>query len=643
MRLVKIGVAAVSVKVGDFAGNMKRLIKVIEAAKKEKIHLLVTPELCISGYSLEDRIFWTDIARNSWGTLAEIAAICDDIAVLMGLPVIHNQKIYNGAALVCDKIIRGMVLKKYLPTYSIFYEGRNWAAWPGGVAEINGVPAGELVFRLPFGMVTAEICEDLWSASSPARERTRLGAEIVCNPSASPFTPRKNEERKRLVMGAAASYKTVYAYANLLGCDNSRLVFDGGGIIATPSALVCEGPLLSKRHWTLSSAVVDLGEIERVRLENSTWRQDTGAGAADSRVMIIDAEGPAFTPAPMREYVSHLPESFYVPRAHRRPRTTHPALDELFDALALGLRDYFEKVNAFDCFLIALSGGRDSALCLLVAIQAAKMLDEGRAAARYAERIRTVYLPNAALSSTETQRAAQALAEEMGVPFQVVPIEEETEVALAKAAEIVGGESKVSDIARQNLQARIRGAMMLNWANSVGGLVLVTSNLSETAVGYSTTGGDNQGGYSPIANVPKTVVTELLAYLAERDRIKSLAQVLEIPPTAELAKDQQDEKDLMPYAVLDDLLYLYARRRLSLAECWRTVCLRFPEYDKEALRAWTADFAQRFAANQWKRDQHPVALKVMDLDLDPKTGFRFPVTQSIQYELDELGRAKTKT
>ncbi len=184
--------------------------------------------------------------------------------------------------------------------------------------------------------------------------------------------------------------------------------------------------------------------------------------------------------------------------------------------------------------------------------------------------------------------------------------------------------------------------MILNWANSAGGIVLVTSNLSEMAVGYSTTGGDNQGGYSPIANVPKTLVSELLEYLSERDDIRSLRDILAMPPSAELAPDQRDEDDLMPYVVLDDLLYLYARRRMPLVDCWRVVCKRHPDHDPEQLRKWAKDFAQRFASNQWKRDQHPVALKVMDLDLDPKTGFRFPVMQSIQYELDDLKDAKVR-
>jgi NAD+ synthase (glutamine-hydrolysing) len=635
MRLVRIGTAAVSVKAGAFSENLRRLRAVVSAAREDGVHLLVTPELCISGYSLEDRIFWADIAKYSWQYLNEFAGGCRGISVFTGLPVRINAMMHNAAAFIHDGRVRGLILKKYLPTYSIFYEGRNWTAWRGGVTEVNGVPAGDLVFRLPWGMVTAEICEDLWSANSPARARVAAGAEIICNPSASPFTPRKNEERKRLVLGAAASQKAVYAYANILGCDSSRLVFDGGGLIAAPDSLISEGPLLSMKAWTLASGVVDLDQIARIRSENTTWREDVSDGDRSGAIQIIETGG-GYVPAPVTDWAAQMPSSFYTapPAAEREDRD--PALDELFDALTLGLRDYFEKAGAFERFLVGLSGGRDSALCLLIAVAAAKAVREGEDAENFADRVRTVYLPHDQYSSSATEAAARGLAKELGVPYKVVGISEEADVALRKAAEMAGGEENIAPMARQNLQARIRGAMMLNWANSAGGLLLVTSNLSEAAVGYTTTGGDNEGGYSPIANVPKTMVTRLLEYLARRDGIRALKEVLAIPPSAELAPDQRDETDLMPYVVLDDLLYLHARMRYSLAECWRIILRRHPDHDPEALRAWTADFGRRFVANQWKRDQHPVSMKVMDLDLDPKTGFRFPVSQSIDYELEEL-------
>lgn len=638
MRLVNIGVAAISVKVGDFSGNMDRLRGVIAEAKSRGVHLLVTPELCISGYSLEDRIYWADVARESWRRLEELAPLTEGIAVMVGLPVRIESMVYNACAMLHEGRIRGLVLKRHLPTYSIFYEGRNWTAWTGGVTKVHGVPAGDLVFQLPFGGVTAEICEDLWSVSSPAQARVLAGAEIICNPSASPFTPLKNEERKRLVMGTASTLKSVYAYANLLGCDSSRLVFDGGGIIATPDTLVSEGPLLSRQPWTLTTGVVDLDDVARLRGENTTWRQDAAKKSPGETVEVVVCRGP-FAPAPLEYLTKQWPRTFFATETIHGDASRNRYLDELFDALVLGLRDYYEKVGVFQRYLIALSGGRDSALCLLLAVEAAKSFKAGNEAGRYAEHIATVYLPTTAHSSRATLKAAKGLAEELGVPFQVLPIDSEKQVAQELTAMLVGGQENVAHLAKQNLQARVRGAIMLNWANSVGGLVLVTSNLSEMAVGYSTTGGDNQGGYSPIANVPKTLVTELLEYLAKRDGLKSLRAVLDIPPSAELAPDQTDEADLMPYVVLDDLLYLYAKKRLCLADCWRAVCLRHTNQSPEQLRAWTADFAKRFAANQWKRDQHPVALKVMDLDLDPKTGFRFPVTQCITYELEALAAA----
>lgn len=639
MRLVRLGVSAVSVKVGDFTGNGARLSAAIDAARERDVHLLVTPELAISGYSLEDRIWWPHIAQQSWDALERLAERCRDISVFVGLPVRFNSLMYNAAALIHDCRICGLILKRYLPTYSIFYEGRNWAPWVDGVTEINGVPAGDLVFRLPFGMVSAEVCEDLWSGQSPALARVVAGAEIICNGSASPFTPRKIEQRRHLVSVAAGHLACIYAYANLLGCDSSRLVFDGGGFIATPEGILTEGPLLSKAPWTLATGVVDLDDVARARAENSTWRQEALAKRTGCEPTIINVPGPMPKPAPVADYVSQLPPSFFDAAPSTGGDESVRYLDELFDALVLGLRDYFEKVGVFERFLVAVSGGRDSALCLLIAVHAAQWLNNGRDAAQYAERVSTVYLPNKVYSSSATEHAARSLAEELGVPFRVVSISEEADLALDKAAEMAEGIDNVTPLARQNLQARVRGNMMLNWANSVNGLLLVTSNLSEAAVGYTTTGGDNEGGYSPIADVPKTVISRLLEHIAKRDGVKSLQNILDIPPSAELAPGQLDETDLMPYVVLDDLLYLFAKRRMALADAWRILCHRHKNHGPEQLRTWTATFGRLFVRNQWKRDQHPVSMKVLELDLDPKTGFRFPVTQSIDDELNDLDKA----
>ncbi len=644
MRLVKIGTASVSVKVGDYKRNVEYIKEVIREAIMQGVNLLVLPELAISGYSLEDRVFWDDIVSTSWEYLKIVAETTKSgIGVFVGLPVKKDVHLYNASAFICGGKIWGLILKQYIPTYHIFYESRYWSSWDSGTTEINGVPAGDLIFELPYGKVSAEICEDVWVPTSPSIERVLSGAEIICNLSASPFLPLKNLTRRQLIISSAVKLKSVYVYSNLLGYDGSRLVFDGGGIIATPEGRFVESTLLSYEPWILTTMVVDLDEVVRARKENSCWKLNSINAMKNSKAVSVKVDVCTNKLPSIKEWVEQFPRSLFIPDItssfSSNVRISENYFEQLFNALALGLRDYFEKVGVFEKFLVALSGGRDSALCLLLAVEASKHIEGGKYKNHYKQKIEAIYLPHKNFSRSETFECAKLLAEELGVPFKVVSIHEEAELALKKSAEIMGSEAGVKPITKQNLQARIRGAMMLNWANNVNGLLLVTSNLSEAAVGYTTTGGDNEGGFSIIANVPKTVVSALLEYLLETRGIKSLKKILSIPPTAELAPNQTDEGDLMPYRVLDDLIYLYAGMRLSLADCWKVICHRFPEFDKEQLRKWTEDFARRLIWNQWKRDQHPVSLKVLEPDFDPKTGFRFPITQSLEDEITKLRKA----
>ncbi len=282
--------------------------------------------------------------------------------------------------------------------------------------------------------------------------------------------------RNQLILADALRLKIVYIYSNLLGSDNSRLIFDGDGIIATPDGSIFTGPILSNKRWTLTSTVVDLDETTRIRKENSTWKAEALQYEQTNTTKRVYVEFPQFKPAPLKEWVSNFPPNLYIPTPYQENNTIeNNYFEQLFHALSLGLRDYFEKVGSFDRFLVALYGGRDSALSLLLAVEAAKNLKEGKEAGKYKDRVASIYLPHKDFSSSGTKTAAESLAKDIGIPFQVVSIHEETEIALKKAAEIIGGEDKVKPITRQNLQARVRGAMMLNWANNVNGLLLVTS------------------------------------------------------------------------------------------------------------------------------------------------------------------------
>jgi len=640
MRLVKIGVGSVSPRVGDLSGNRELIEQLIDHARDEGVTLLCTPELGISGYSLGDRVLWDGFPYRCFDEVERLAARCTDIDVFVGTPVPDESRIYNGLALLSGGAVTGITLKQFLPNYGIFYEGRQWTGWSQGATRIRGLPAGELLFRLPYGIVGAEICEDAWSVNAPSRRLALHGAEIIVNGSASPFTAGKQARRRRIVAGAADALMAAYAYANLLGCDSSRLVFDGGGMIAAPGHGLTEGKRLGPEGWALTTAVVDLDALESLRTANSTWRTTTLHADPDPtrpELITVDRAHKALEAA---EAPVQPGTSYFLPTSQPTHSSGSDLLDEILDALALGVRDYFVRAEAFDRVLVALSGGRDSALTLVAAWRAMLALPEDyKGGGAPAQRIACRYLPTRQYSTADTRLAAVGLANELGVEVNVISIQEEFELAQRMLERMVGEDGKIQPVALENAQARIRGAMMLNWANCVDGLVLVTSNMSEFAVGYFTTGGDNQGGFAPISGIPKTLVNRLLERAAERWSLSSIEAILALAPSAELSEDQSDEAELMPYSVLDDILFLYAADRRNPVDVWRLLCAKNPDEDPERLRGWVAQFVRLFAQNQWKRDQSPVGLKMLDLDLDPTTGFRFPVLQSLDDDLTRLAEA----
>lgn len=626
MKLIKTGLVSLSVRTGDFSGNTALLMDAIEEAGKAGVQLLIAPELAVSGYNLQSLGMWRDTARQSWASLAEIAAACDGMTAIVGVPVLYHGSLRSGAAVISDKIISGIVLRETA------------AAFPSLSridSLLNGVSAGQLSFDMPWGTLLPSFDTDTL-VSPPSFLNGDGCATVICCMAAVPFASGHAERRRIRMLDTARRLHGLCVHTNLLGTDDGRLIFDGTGLIAAPSGILEETHAFSAKQWTLNTVIVDLGELERTPPLLPVSLELEGAEGCCIGISCAQA---AFKPASVRAYAKQI--AAQAERAGRKSETnnSNQDLDAILHAIALGIRDYYRKAGVFREILLALSGGQDSALCLLAAVQAARMLAKDSGTDDYASFIQTLYLPNRALSSTAGHDAARALAEELHIPFRVVAIHEEVDIAFSKAVEIMESKKKVRPITRQNLQARIRGDIMLNWANNVDGLVLVTTNMSEVAVGYSTAGGDNQGAYSPLANVPKTLVSRLLAYLEERDGLQSLKKVLALKPSAELAPDQTDEDELMPYPVLDEIIHLHIGKRLSLSLCWRMLAEKFPDHGPETLREWIARFGKRFAASQWKRNQHPVAPKVLDYDLDAKSGIALPVLHRMQSELDDLKNA----
>ncbi len=622
MRLAKLAVASVSPTVGAVISNVDRLIEVARAMGEADVTLGAFPEQAIGGYPPEDLVQWRgflDGQRRELDRFAAETAAYRTVYVL-GLAVSVGAQLFNSAAVVHRGVIVGLVPKEKLPTYNVFYEGRTFSrGGPGLALEAGGVPLGDYLFAFDFGDVAVEVCEDAWSPDGPMRRRCYSGAEIVVNVSSSPYRMGIDSTRREMLATRAADNQAVLLYANAVGGQDG-LIYDGGGFLFQNGRLVFEAPRFELGWW---SAIVDLDRTRRLRMENTTWRSDCEAFRLQRetvpavRVTAPTADRSALT------YPSPDGGSFFLP-ASRGPAADprERALDDLFEALALGVKSYYEKTGAFKSLGIALSGGRDSMLTLLVAWRASQLITGGAA-------ISAFYMPSRH-SQPETRRAAQQLADELGASLMTVPIDEATDREVAAATEMLGGKP-ITELTRQNIQARVRGQRMWNWANSSGALFLQTGDMSEKAVGYTTIGGDLEGALSVIANVPKTVVIALLERLERRFGFKGVSATLATDPGPELADAQVAEHELMPFPVLDACLHLYAGEKMSPGEVATALKALFPQMDSATLDKCASRFTVLFSQSIYKWVQSPLSLHVGSLDLDRERALQMPVVQKNEW------------
>jgi len=639
MRLVRIALASANSTVGACRSNVARAVDLARAAAVDGATFVALPEQLIGGYPPEDLVQWRAFVGAQRAELARFAKETASLgcASAIGLVVARGANLYNVAALVHGGRVWGFVPKEKLPLYNVFYEARTIARGaPGLYDTVDGVPFGDLVFELDFGTVALEVCEDGWSPDGPMRRRSYAGAEVVVNLSASPFRLGIAETRREMIATRAADCQATVAYVNAVGA-NDGLVFDGGGFVAQNGRLL----LASARFREGVEAVtLDLDRTRRLRTENTTWRNDQEAFAAIApAVTRVTVDAPTrgrealVFPAPANK-------NFFLPQAERRePRSSarDAFCEELLDALALGVGDYFEKTGVFKTIGVALSGGRDSLLVLIVARRwidrrwAGRPEAERRAKAR--ELLRAFFLPSR-FSSLETSAAAEQVARDLDVPFAVVPIDDAFERELAAVEKMLQPGEALTAMARQNVQARVRGERMWTWANAAHGLFLQTSNMSEKAVGYVTIGGDGEGALSVIANVPKTVVNYVLDWLYETTKWEGIRLTLLKPASAELADDQEDERELMPFPVLDACFALFAGEKMSGDEVAQALAAVFPEHAAEKLDAWAARFVRLFSASIYKWAQAPISIHVGNLDLERERALQLPVVQRGEWQGD---------
>lgn len=659
-------IAAVSLNqtVGDWAGNARRVIAAIDAARATGARVLLTPELSLSGYSLGDRVLRRGTLEHSWASLRQILPHTGGMIVFVGLPVLHRGALFNAIAVCANAEIVGICAKENLATGDVEYENRWYSGWARGDVEEfvspdgERIPMGSLLFEADgVGRFALEVCEDAWKGNRPGSVYALAGATLLFNASASWFVLGKQAARRRMVRQISAEDTSCYVFASLLGCDDTRLIFDGALIMAQDGDVLTEGPRFRfGEEFELIDRVVDLDALIRRRMVSGSWRQQVEAlhrGELGTLPEVIAVRGDYGTagsaPAPEPFWIRGLaqaPVDASLAWVSAEGFVQRPLLEtdiphiELELALCLALREYTRKTG-IKRICLALSGGRDSTMCALIVERMLRYdnpsLNAADLKAEVERKFVTVWMETEN-SSSHTREAAAAVAAELGAKHLVANIQPLFDANVAMAEQMTGFDLDWSDakfdIPLQNVQARARGTLVWTIANLYDALLLTTSNLSECAVGYCTMDGDTAGGIAPIANVPKSLVSLWLDWAARTHGYKAVQRVFDVPPSAELrpsADKQTDEDDLMPFFVLDQLMFLFVQRGQDPIEMfdalWPSLRERYSG-DPKAFAAHIRKFVKKMCQAQWKRERFAISFRVTAFDLDPKTGFRFPPVQA---------------
>jgi NAD+ synthase (glutamine-hydrolysing) len=654
VKLVKLAAAVVNTTPLAWDANQRVIVAAIEAARAEQVSVLCLPEMCISGYGCEDAFHAPGTHLMAMRVLHELAPHSRGMVVSVGLPVFHHKALYNAACLLVDGRIVGFAAKRFLAGDGLHYEPRWFKAWPSGargVLETGDAeyPIGDLYFDVGGVSVGFEICEDAWVANRPGSSLSLRGVDVILNPSASHFAFGKFGVRQRFVTEGSRAFGVAYVYANLLGNEAGRIVYDGGALIASGGELVARGSRFSFADFEITSAVIDVVANRMELARRGSYQPELDQGEAGE--IEVPFAWPVRDPEPQ------------VPRAASWEDGASVKEEEFARAISLALFDYLRKSRSRG-FVVSLSGGADSAA---VSCLAALMVHLGRASIgpeslaeklAYIDglagadqralvgRLLTCAYQATRNSSDTTRNAARAVAEAIGATFHELDVDALVRgyVSLIEGAVGRALTWDTDDITLQNIQARARAPSVWMLANLEGKLLLATSNRSEAAVGYATMDGDTAGGVSPIAGIDKAFLRRWLRWL-EREgpegyAVPALAAVNVQQPTAELRPpeaEQTDEGDLMPYELLDAIEGSAIRDKHTPFEVFLEMRARFPQFAATQLVTWIERFFRLWCRNQWKRERYAPSFHVDDKNLDPKTWCRFPILSGgYERELAEL-------
>ncbi len=552
---MRIALAQLNAVVGDIAGNEERIRGRMRDAREAGAQLVLFPELAITGYPPEDLLLKEHFLADARAAVERLAADSAGFVAVVGFPE-RAEDVYNAAAVLADGDVQAVYRKVNLPNYGVFDEVRYFQRGPGGaMLDIDGVKVG------------LTICEDIWQPGPPLSDEALAGARLIVNISASPYHAGKGLQRERMVAQRARDNLAAVAFCALVG-GQDELVFDGHSFVVDHDGeVVARAPQFAE---DLLLATVDVEAAGSARLRDTRQR-------------------PAARE--MRPQVAHLGSLATVATAPGP--TPGGAVAELLDrdaevyaALVLGTRDYVTK-NGFGHVVLGLSGGIDSTLVALVAVDALG-----------ADRVTCVTMPSP-YSSEGTLADARSLARNLGTELLELPIGDAMHGYDELLCDVFAG--READITEENLQARIRGNLLMALSNKFGWLVLTTGNKSEMSVGYSTLYGDSAGGFAVIKDCPKLLVYRLVAERARRDGTSPVPEsIVTRAPSAELRPGQRDEDSLPPYEVLDAILQGYVEEDLGREQL---LARGLPAADVERVIR-LVDLAE------YKRRQQPPGIKV---------------------------------
>ncbi len=648
MKLIKVAAAVLNQTPLDWAGNQARIRAALAEARSQGAAVVCLPELCLTGYGCEDAFHAPGVACTAWKLLHDLLPDTSGLVVSLGLPVLHIKSVYNMAALVVDGRIAGFAAKRHLAGDGIHYEPRWFKPWPEGVRALltddegRAYMAGDLVMEaggIRFGF---EICEDAWAPDRPGISLCRRGVDVILNPSASHFAFGKNAVRQRFILEGSRAFHAAYVYANLLGNESGRAIFDGEAMIASGGRLVATAERFSYQDFGVISAQVDIDAGRVAQLRSFSSLPDLPAHEAGC--VSVPFSWPELAPEPGGR--------------EAEPWEAAPdlKLEEFSRAVPLALFDYLRKSRSRG-FVVSLSGGADSTslvvlIRLMVELGTEELgidgfknklawhpeVQEATDLAGLVRALLTTAYQASSNSGSVTREAALAVAEATGARHLEFDI---SALVTGYTAMVEGGIGRPltwerDDVSLQNIQARVRSPGIWMVANLQGALLLATSNRSEAAVGYATMDGDTSGGLSPLAGIDKAWLREWLRWMehfgpAERHPLPVLRLVNAQAPTAELrppGSRQTDESDLMPYPLLDAIERAAIRDKFMPLDVLRQMQLRFPEYPLAQLTVWVERFFVLWCRNQWKRERYAPGFHLDDESLDPKTWCRFPILNS---------------